>query len=47
MKSRLYGAIVVAAMDPDTGNGGNDDPHLQYYEHAGSRRRDGATDIIS
>ena len=33
--------------DRDTGNGANDDPHLQYHEHAGSRRRGEHTDIIS
>ena len=33
--------------DRDIGNSGNDNPHLQYYEHAGSERRDEQTDIIS
>jgi hypothetical protein len=45
MRSYLYGAIAIA--DRDTGNGANDNPHLQYHEHAGSRRRDEHTDIIS
>jgi hypothetical protein len=33
--------------DRDAGNGANDDPHFQYHEHAGSRRRDERTDFIS
>jgi hypothetical protein len=47
MRSHLYGAIAIAAMIATPAMAQTTTPHFQYHEHAGARRRDEHTDIIS